>query len=460
MIARGASSLADTILGIATPTGTAAIGVIRLTGPHAIPIVSKIVRPSRRSLEACEPRRVYRASVVDPASGEQMDVALVVVMPGPGSYTGDDVVELSCHGNPVLLEAIANLLISGGARLAEPGEFTRRAYLRGRLDLLQVEAVAELISARSERAIRLAARQLSGGLSVEVVRCRERVIDLIAGLEVALDFPDDESGTGRMDAASQATGIVDELSTMILGARRGRATHDGLSVMLAGAPNVGKSSLLNRLLGAERAIVSPTPGTTRDLVDGTLVIDGVRVRVVDGAGLGDPTDAIDAEGMRRAKQALRESDLVLVVLDRSRPLSSVDRDLVDSTSGSRRLIIENKCDVPSAWKGDAIETDCACSALTGTGVTGVLDRLERWVRERTISDGDEGGFVASLRVVDGLGAVRAAADRGARALAFGIPYEAALVDLREALIEIERILGRQSEDAVLDKIFASFCIGK
>jgi tRNA modification GTPase len=459
VIARGAPSLSDTILGIATPTGTAAIGVIRISGPHAIPIVSKIVRPSRGSLEACEPRRVCRAPVFDPASGEQLDVALVVVMPGPASYTGDDVVELSCHGNPVLLEAIANLLILGGARLAQPGEFTRRAYLCGRLDLLQVEAVAELIGARTERAVRLAARQLAGGLSNEISRCRERVLDLIAGLEVALDFPEDEAGTGRADAATQASVIVEELARLITGSRGGRAVQDGLSVMLAGAPNVGKSSLLNRLLGAERAIVSPTPGTTRDLVDGTLTIEGVRVRIIDGAGLGEATDPIDAEGMRRARQTLSESDLALVVLDRSRPLSSVDRDLLDSTADYQRLIIENKCDVPSAWK-DTMTTDCVCSALTGVGVSDVLHRLERWVRERTASDGDEGGFVASLRVVDGLETVRAAVNRGARALTVGVPYEAALVDLREAHVEIDRILGRQTEDAVLDRIFASFCLGK
>jgi tRNA modification GTPase len=459
VIASGAASLSDTILGIATPAGTAAIGVIRISGPHAIPIVSKIVRPSSRSLEACEPRRVYRAPVFDPDSGEQLDVALVVVMPGPASYTGDDVVELSCHGNPILLEAIANLLIAGGARLAEPGEFTRRAYLRGRLDLLQVEAVAELIGARTERAIRLAARQLTGGLSDEVGRCRDRVLDLIAGLEVALDFPDDEIGTGRADAASQARVIIEELDRLITGARKGRAVQDGLSVMLAGAPNVGKSSLLNRLLGTERAIVSPTPGTTRDLVDGTLVIDGVPVRIIDGAGLGDPTDPIDAEGMRRARQALGTSDLVLVVLDRSRPISGVDRDLLDSTSGFQRLIIANKCDVPSAWN-DTIVTDCACSALTGVGLSDVRHRLERWVGERTSSDGDEGGFVASLRVVAGLEEVRSAVDRGSCALTLGIPYEAALVDLREAHVEMDRILGGQTEDAVLDRIFSSFCIGK
>jgi tRNA modification GTPase len=457
--ASGAPSLSDTILGIATPAGTAAIGVIRISGPHAIPIVSKIVRPSSGSLEACEPRRLYRAPVVDQQTGEQLDVALVVVMPGPASYTGDDVVELSCHGNPVLLEAIVNLLVVGGARLAAPGEFTRRAYLRGRLDLLQVEGVAELIGARTERAIRLAARQLTGGLSDEVGRCRERLLDLIASLEVALDFPDDEVGIGREVSGHQAVDIVRELDILISAARRGRGVQDGLSVMLAGAPNVGKSSLLNRLLGAERAIVSPTPGTTRDLVDGTLVIEGVAVRIIDGAGLADPLDAIDAEGMRRARQALETSDLVLVVLDRSRPVSSVDRDLLDGTSGCRRLVIANKCDVPSAWE-EATSTDCACSALTGAGVDDLVHRLGLWVRERTTSDGDEGGFVASLRVLDGLSAVRSAIDRGAHALIRGVPYEAALVDLREAHLEIDRVLGREAEDAVLDRIFAAFCIGK
>ena len=459
MSSSGAPSLSGTILGIATPAGTAAIGVIRISGPHAIPIVSKIVRPSPGSLEACEPRRLYRASVVDPQTGEQLDVALVVVMPGPASYTGDDVVELSCHGNPVLLSAIVNLLAGGGARLAEPGEFTRRAYLRGRLDLLQVEAVAELIGARTEQAIRLAARQLTGGLSDKVGRCRERLLDLIASLEVALDFPDDEVGIGREAASSQAGDIVGEFDRLISAAQRGRAVQDGLAVMLAGAPNVGKSSLLNRLLGTERAIVSPTPGTTRDLVDGTLVIEGVAVRIIDGAGLADPLDTIDAEGMRRARQALKTSDLVLVVLDRSRPVSSVDRDLLDGTSGCRRLVIANKCDVPSAWEATT-STDCACSALTGAGVDDLLHRLGLWVRERTMSDGDEGGFVASLRVLDGLSAVRSAIDRGAHALTRGVPYEAALVDLREGHLEIDRILGREAEDAVLDRIFAAFCIGK
>jgi tRNA modification GTPase len=457
--ASGSPSLSDTILGIATPAGTAAIGVIRISGPHAIPIVSKIVRPSSGSLEACEPRRLYRVPVVDPQTGEHLDVALVVVMPGPASYTGDDVVELSCHGNPVLLESIVTLLAGGGARLASPGEFTRRAYLRGRLDLLQVEAVAELIGARTEQAIRLAARQLTGGLSDEVGRCRERLLDLIASLEVALDFPDDEVGIGHEAAGYQASNIVREFARLISAAQRGRAVQDGLSVMLAGAPNVGKSSLLNTLLGTERAIVSPTPGTTRDLVDGTLVIEGVVVRIIDGAGLADPLDAIDAEGMRRARQALKTSDLALVVLDRSRPVSSVDRDLLDGTSGCRRLVIANKCDVPSAWE-EATSTDCACSALTGAGVDDLLHRLRLWVRERTTSDGDEGGFVASLRVLDGLSAVRSAIDRGAHALMGGVPYEAALVDFLEAHVEIDRILGRETEDAVLDRIFAAFCIGK
>lgn len=386
-------------------------------------------------------------------------MALVVVMPGPSSYTGEDVVELSCHGNPVLLDTVVNLLVGAGARLAEPGEFTRRAYLLGRLDLLQVEAVAELIGARTERAIRLAARQLSGALSDEITRCRELLLDLTAGLEVALDFPDDEVGPARSEATRRAVDLAAVLDRLIASARQGRAVHDGLSVMLAGAPNVGKSSLLNTLLGSERAIVSAAPGTTRDLVDGTLLLEGVPVRIVDGAGLGAPRDAIDAEGMRRAQQALIASDLVLVVLDRSRPLSIFDREILDGTGDKQRLIVANKCDVPSAWD-EGLCTDCACSALTGDGVSVVLDRLRSWVSARTASDGDEGGIVASRRVLDGLGCVRSALSRTADSLALGVPYEAALVDLREAQLEMERMLGLQADDAVLERIFASFCVGK
>ena len=459
MIRRTDLVAGDTIVGIATPPGTGAIGVIRVSGPRAVQIVSPLIRlGDRTGLEGSSPRTLHMASVMDPLTGLVIDSALVATMPGPSSYTGDDVVEISCHGNPVLLGAVVRHLVASGARLAEPGEFTRRAYLNGRIDLLQVEAIAELISARTERAIHLAARQLKGALSEEIRTLRERLLDLMAGLEVTLDFPDEGLGLSRQEARKHAEDMLACLGRLIANARQGRAIQDGLTVVLVGAPNAGKSSVLNRLLGAERAIVSAVPGTTRDLVDGTVAIRGVPVRLVDGAGLGTPRDAIDAEGMRRVRQALEASDLVLVLLDMSRPISATDHDILTLTASAERLVIANKCDLPSTWK-ETLPTDCVCSALTGEGVASVAGCLEQWVQRRTARDGDEGGIVASLRVIEKLLAAQAALSRVART-GDCVPVEAALVDLRQAQREIDHILGVEADEAVLDRIFASFCIGK
>jgi tRNA modification GTPase len=451
---------ADTIVAIATPPGAGAIGVVRVSGARAVPLVSTLVRlGTPGGLEAAQPRVLHRAVLRDPLTDAELDIALVARMPGPASYTGEDVVELSCHGNPVLLGEVVRLLVASGARLADPGEFTRRAYLNGRLDLVQVEAVAELIGARTERAVRLAARQLRGALSGEVTTVHERLIDLVAGLEVALDFADEEIGMSRPEALKGARDLVGSLARLVSDARQGRAVQDGLSVMLAGAPNVGKSSLLNALLGTERAIVSATPGTTRDLVDGAVVMRGVPVRVIDGAGLGTPRDAIDAEGMRRARQCLAESDLVLVVLDMSRTISPADDEILALTARSQRLVVANKSDLPSPWD-HGVAADCVCSALTGAGMAEVAERLNRWVDTRTTVDGDEGGIVASLRVLERLTAAKAALDRAADGLESGVPIEAVLVDLREALLGLERVLGIDADDAILDRIFATFCVGK
>jgi tRNA modification GTPase len=391
-------------------------------------------------------------------SGEDLDVALVVKMLAPRSYTGEDVVELSCHGNSLLLGVVIRLLLLAGARLAEPGEFTRRAYLNGRLGLLQAEAIAELIGARTERAVRLSARQLRGGLATAIETSRERLLELVAGLEVELDFPEDEVGTSRGVAREQAADLAKSIDRLAVAARHGRAIQSGIAVLLAGSPNVGKSSLLNALLGEERAIVAPSPGTTRDLVHGELEIGGVSVRLTDGAGLGTPNDVIDAEGMRRVRQALGESDVVLVILDRSRDVSLGDREVLAITANHPRLIVANKSDLAPAW--DYAELgECVCSARTGAGVDRLKAWLREWVEQRAALDGDEGGSVASLRVIDRLEAAGRALRHGAEELGHA-PAEAVLVDLREALTALEQTLGVQAEDAVLDRIFATFCVGK
>jgi tRNA modification GTPase len=411
-----------------------------------------------QEIEAARPRALHRVRVVDPQTGAQLDDALVAFMPGPHSYTGEDVVELSCHGSPVMLAEIVGKLVGGSARLAAPGEFTRRAYLNGRLDLVQAEAVALLIGARTERAARLAVRQMDGALSREVRALRDLLLDLVAGLEVSLDFPEEGVGWSRSDFQARGEGITRRLACLLASARRGRIVDGGLTVMLAGAPNVGKSSLLNALLGRERAIVSPSPGTTRDLVDGETLIAGVAVRLVDGAGQGTPQDVIDAEGMARSRRATEESDLVLVVLDRSRARAAVDENVLRLTAGRPRLVIGSKGDLPAVWTDEDI--DCVCSTRGEPGIEALSHLLVRWVEERVAGDGEEGGIVASLRVTERLEEVKSALAEAMAGLERGMPLEAVLIDLRAALDALDETTGSQANDAILDRIFATFCVGK
>jgi len=449
----------DTIVAIATPPGAGAIGVIRISGPAAVRAASQVVRLAEsRDLESVTARVVHRAALKDPVTGEDLDVALVVRMPAPHSYTGEDVVELSCHGNPLLLGQIVRVLLASGARLAEPGEFTKRAFLNGRVDLLRAEAVATLIEARSDRAVRLAARQLSGPLAEALARLRELILDLVAGLEVALDFPDEDVGMSRPAGRKQVEILAEDLRDLLVRVERGRAIHEGLSVMLTGRPNVGKSSLLNALLGAERAIVSASPGTTRDLIEGTVVLNGVSVRLMDGAGLGTARDTVDAEGMRRARRGISQSDLVVVVLDRSQPISEDDLEVIELTANTPRLLVASKADLASAWT-DLAPADLACSALTGLGLDSLRAKLAQWVSGRAGEDGDEGGIVVSLRVRERLESAMAALGRANEGLAEA-PVEAVLVDLRDAESSLGEALGVRVDDDILGRIFAGFCVGK
>ena len=403
------------------------------------------------------PRRLNFGALVDPDSEEPLDEVLVALMPAPRSYTGEDVVEISCHGNPVLLGEIVRLLVMQGARLAAPGEFTRRAYVNGRMNLIEAEAVALLIQAQSEQAIRMATRHIAGALHVRIRSLREAVLDTMAAMEVALDFPDDEVEGSPKSVESSLGAIARSLGDLADRCRRGRIVHHGLSVMIAGAPNVGKSSLLNALLGRDRAIVSPLPGTTRDLIDGSIVMNGILVRLTDGAGLGIPLDTIDAEAMRRTKEAIAASDLVIVVTDGSRPMSQADRQVLDMTGETERLVIANKCDLSRA--DQQIRFDCECSAMTGQGVGDILAHLENWAK-RKASEGAEESVVTSFRVMENICAAQIAVERAAAGIRRGIPLELVLVDLREARRGLEETAGIEADDALLDRIFATFCVGK
>jgi tRNA modification GTPase len=429
------------------------VGIVRLSGPRACVIAAAMTR-GRTPLDRQPSHTLRRVAIVDPATGEPLDDALCAVMRAPRSYTGEDVVELSCHGSPALLRIVVERLIAQGARLAAPGEFTRRAFLNGRIDLAQAEAVALLIGARTERAMRLAVRAVAGQLGDSLRGLRDRLLDVIAALEVTLDFPDDAVGIDPAAAAATVAALAADVVAWRARADRGRILHEGLTVAIVGAPNAGKSSLLNALAGRERAIVSPVPGTTRDVVEATIELAGVPVRLLDTAGIDVPRDPIEAEGIRRSRSAIAESDLLVVVVDGSRPLV---REVLDETAGRPRVIVRGKSDLPrhgsTATLSDAVDV----SALTGAGLDALVHRLCREVETRSEDGG--GGLIASLRQMESLERLERCLQGADRALRTA-PVEVALVDLREALAEASSLIGVEVGDAVLDRIFATFCLGK
>ena len=435
--------------------GESAVGIIRVSGADAVAIVAPLLEAAS-PLAAFPSHALRRVGVVDPESGARVDTALCAVMRAPRSYTGEDVVELSCHGSPALLRMILLWLVAGGARLAAPGEFTRRAFLNGRLDLAQAEAVALMIGARTDRAVALAARALAGELSDQIRCLQGRLVDVIAGLEVTLDFPEEGVGHDVGEARIAVAELRKEADRSLESARQGRVVHGGLTVALVGPPNAGKSSLLNALVGQDRAIVSDVPGTTRDVVEGAIVLAGVPVRLLDTAGIETPRDVIEAEGIRRSRRAMDESEILLVVLDRS---VEPDRRMLVGTEGRARVLILAKSDLPAHRAAAALTGTQVVSVITGEGMEALRECLTREVERRAGVSGDEGGIVASVRQIELLESLRSQLVAAETGLAEA-PLEAALVDLNGALASAGRILGVDVSSAVLDRIFSSFCLGK
>ena len=442
-------------MAIATPPGAGALGIVRLSGPNAILIAGALVAPAA-ALDRQPSHTVRRVALRAGTDGGAVDDALCVVMRAPRSYTGEDVVEFSCHGSVPILRGVVEAVCRAGARLAAPGEFTRRAFVNGRIDLARAEAVALLISARTERAAMLAARALAGGLSARIGALRDGLVDVIAHLEVILDFPDEDVGIDMGAIQVRVAALTDEVESLARSARRGRLVHQGVTVTIVGRPNAGKSSLLNALLGYDRAIVASTPGTTRDVIEGALVIGGVAVRLLDTAGLAAPGDAIEAEGMRRARQAIAESDVSIAVVDGS-VAAGDDGELRRELAGRRVILVRSKSDLPprAAPTSDAI----AVSSVTGNGLPMLLAQLATELANVVGDERDEDLVAASLRQIKALEEIASALRAAATALG-AMPLELALVDLREALLTTSMLLGIEVGDAILDRVFATFCVGK
>jgi tRNA modification GTPase len=445
---------ADTIVAIATPIGRGGIGVVRISGPDATRIAAAITDRT----EALEPRRATFGRFKGAGAADQV---IVTHFPAPRSYTGDDVVEISGHGSPVLLRAILDAAMAQGARLAEPGEFTLRAFLHDRIDLVQAEAVRDLVDAVTPLQARAAYDQLEGTLTSQIRAIDGRLFELTLRLEASLDFPDEgyhfvESG----DASREIAGIIGELDVLLAGAGRGRLVREGLHVVIAGRPNAGKSSLFNQLAGAGRAIVTAIPGTTRDLLTETVDLDGVPMTLVDTAGVrGGAADPVELEGIARAVAVRDVAHVILIALDRSRPLEEDDHHLLNATAHRPRVVAANKCDLSPAWDDDRVDQAdvLQVSALTGHG----MDRLRAALAEAAAGEPTRDvPAVTNTRHVELLRQARTALERASAAAAANTPEEFVVIDLTEARQKLEEVTGARTSDDVLRGIFERFCIGK
>jgi tRNA modification GTPase len=445
----------DTIVAIATPAGRGGLGVVRISGSDACEVAGRILIRDK----PLQPRHATftRVRASDTDAQRPVDEVIATWFPAPRSYTGEHVVELSTHGSPVILQQVLGRAIDAGARLARPGEFTLRAFVNGKMDLVQAEAVADLIDAVTPLQARVAFDQLEGTLTAKIAAVDTRLLDLVARLEASLDFPDEGYHFIEPKAiACAVTGVIADLDDLLKSSARGRIIREGATVVIAGRPNVGKSSLFNALVGHSRAIVTETAGTTRDLVTETCDIDGLRVTLVDTAGVRDTTDRIEIEGVWRGTRAREVADLIVVVLDTAEPLMPDDARLLTETTNRARVIVANKSDQAAAWRSE--EAVCV-SATSGDG----LDALRRMIvaalgggeplrDSSTITNVRHTALIQQART--NLAHARVAAEQE------GMSEEFILADLHAARASLGEVVGTHTSEDVLQHIFERFCIGK
>ena len=452
-------NLDDTVVAIATPSGRGGIGIVRLAGPEA----RQITAPLLCLKHELAPGKAVFGELVDPgASSAKIDEVVVTYFAKPHSYTTDDIVEISAHGSPIVLRHVVEVCLARGARLAEPGEFTMRTFLNGRIDLTQAEAVRDLIESQTLYQAKVAAQQLEGGLSRRLQPVKQKLVELIALLEAGVDFAEDDVSVLPAETIlHQIAEVRTPLEALGASFAYGKIVHEGLTLAIIGRPNVGKSSLFNRLVEHERAIVTAIPGTTRDLVTETVAIGGIPVKLVDTAGIRRALDETESIGIRKSMEALADADLVLIVLDASQPLTADDAELLSQVELRSAIVVENKVDVSSsefAVPGSQHKR-VKTSALAGTGIEELRAEILRHIGGEAGQQA-ESGFLTNLRhqslVRDSLGAL----DAAEAAVRTNVPHEMLLMDLYGSLRPLDEITGATTTDDILNLIFSRFCIGK
>jgi tRNA modification GTPase len=456
---------ADTIAAVATAVapGEGSVAIVRLSGPQAEAIGRRLFRAPGH--QAWESHRVLYGHVCDPASGERVDEALLLLMRAPRSFTREDVVELHCHGGLVAVRRVLELVLAAGARRAGPGEFSQRAFLNGRLDLTRAEAIGELITARGRRAAQLAMAGLDGGLQRRITSLRERLLDQLAELEARVDFEDDLPPLDAAAVAAQLCAVQAELEALVAEAHQGERLREGLRVAIVGRPNVGKSSLLNLLSRRDRAIVTDLPGTTRDLLESELVLDGVPLTLLDTAGIRATEDPVERLGIARSRAALAAADAVLLLYDLEAGWTPEDEQLRGLVpEGAALLVVGNKADAAGIPAGLTLgaaglpaPAEVSLSALAGEG----REPLAAALLQRCCGSAVEGLAVAlNVRQRDLAAAAATSLVRSLEAAADGLPWDFWTIDLRAAIRSLGEITGAEVSEAVLDRVFSRFCIGK
>ena len=454
----------DTIAAIATPLGESGIGVIRISGSKAYDVGDAIFQ-SKSSLPLAQRRdRSIQYGLIVDDDGKAVDEVILLIMKGPRSYTAEDVLEIQCHGGRQSLSEILGLVLRHGARLANPGEFTQRAFVNGRIDLAQAEAVMDVIQAKSAQGLTSAVSQLEGRLSRVVGDMRLHLTDFITRLEVTVDYPEEDLEDIEVpDIAGAIREMEQRLDAMLAESKSGRMMRDGVMAAIAGTPNAGKSSLLNRFLETERAIVTDVPGTTRDVIEEWITIQGVPICLVDTAGIRSTDDTVEQIGVRRAKEYMDRADIILVVVDQSRPLQEEDRQILETARGRQALIVLNKEDLQPAFETEELQSYglplLSISASTGAGMGELKDAMLSLALQQGLTAA-QSALLANTRHIELVRQSREALQRALDTIEAGMPVDCAIVDIREAWELLGSITGDTVHDDIIEEIFSRFCLGK
>ena len=459
-------TLRDTIAAIATPMGVGGLGIIRVSGPKSEEIARKLFKPRKR-VDNFMTHHLYHGEIISPETGATLDEVLLTLMRKPHSYTGEDTLEINCHGGPLILQVVLTEVIKAGARLAEPGEFTRRAFLNNRLDLSQAEAVVDIIMAKTDRSLELAVSHLKGELTSKIEALRTSIIDVLAILEASIDFSEEGVDVEQnSEIIRRIQAIVDDLHAMLATYEQGKIYRHGLGAVITGKPNVGKSSLLNRLLGEKRAIVTPIPGTTRDFIEEFTNIKGIPVRLTDTAGIRHPENIIEQEGIAFVREKLSSADLVFIVLDGSEELTEEDVEIIEENRMRKAILVINKTDLPhviNIQKVHQLVPDLHplwISAKYGDGIPSLKEAIYALVMKQSKEDHPSTMMITNIRHKMALERAVALLSQAKDSIVGGLSPEFPALDVREALDSLGEIVGKTINEDILDRIFSTFCIGK